>query len=598
MTCSELNNNMRMTIVIILNGADFMKKLSSYLKPYWKTTVLAPLLMLFQVITELLQPKLMADIIDKGVARGNLHYIVQTGTLMIAIALVGVLGGFGAVTFSSIAAQSFGTDLRSDLYKKIQSLSFTSLDRFKTASLITRLTNDVVQVQSVVLSMLRILVRAPLLSIGGIIMALTIDPGLAVILVVTVPILAASLAFVIRKGFPLFGRVQKGLDRVNTVMRENLTGVRVVKAFVRAKYEINRFEKVNQEYTDISIDASRIVGIIMPVMNMVLNLSIIAVIWFGGIRVNYGRMQVGQVMAFINYMTQILFSLMLVGFMLMNVSRAKVSADRIREVLNTETEITDREKTSEGPIQKGLVEFKNVAFRYAGAGGEPVLRNISFTAYPGERVAILGATGAGKSTLVNLIPRFYDATEGQVLINGVDVRDYKLSILRSGIGMVLQESLLFSGTVGENIRWGAPLANDEEVVAAAKAAQAHEFIMKLPEGYDTVIGQRGVNLSGGQKQRVSIARALIKKPTILILDDSTSAVDVATEACLQDALKEIMQSATSIVIAQRISTVLEADKILVMEDGRIVDVGNHRELMAKSPLYQDIYHSQLGREVI
>lgn len=575
-----------------------MKKLSSYLKPYWKVAVLAPLLMLFQVITELLQPKLMADIIDKGVARGNLHYIVQTGTLMIAIALVGVLGGFGAVTFSSIAAQSFGTDLRSDLYKKIQSLSFTSLDRFKTASLITRLTNDVVQVQSVVLSMLRILVRAPLLSIGGIIMALTIDPGLAVILVVTVPILAASLAFVIRKGFPLFGRVQKGLDRVNTVMRENLTGVRVVKAFVRAKYEINRFEKVNQEYTDISIDASRIVGIIMPVMNMVLNLSIIAVIWFGGIRVNYGRMQVGQVMAFINYMTQILFSLMLVGFMLMNVSRAKVSADRIREVLNTETEIIDREKPSEGPIQKGLVEFKNVAFRYAGAGGEPVLRNISFTAYPGERVAILGATGAGKSTLVNLIPRFYDATEGQILIDGVDVRDYKLNILRSGIGMVLQESLLFSGTVGENIRWGAPMATDEEMVAAARAAQAHDFIMKLPEGYDTVIGQRGVNLSGGQKQRVSIARTLIKKPPILILDDSTSAVDVATEARLQDALKEIMQSATSIVIAQRISTVLEADKILVMEDGRIVDVGNHRELMAKSPLYQEIYHSQLGREVI
>lgn len=575
-----------------------MKKLSAYLKPYWKATVLAPLLMLFQVVTELLQPKLMADIVDNGIAHGNLSYIVQTGSIMIGVALVGVLGGFGCVAFSSIAAQSFGTDLRSDLYKKVHSFSFASLDKFKTASLITRLTNDVVQVQGVVLTMLRILVRAPLLSLGGFIMALTINPGLAVILVVTVPILIMSLAYVIRKGFPLFGRVQRELDRVNTVMRENLAGVRVVKAFVRADYENNRFASVNDQYTDIGIKASRIVGVIMPVMTMVLNLSILAVIWFGGIRVNSGNMQVGQVMAFINYMTQILFSLMLVGFMLMNVSRAKVSADRIREVLNSETEITNREHALEVPIEEGRVEFKNVCFRYEGAGGEPVLRDINFTAQPGETVAILGATGAGKSTLVNLIPRFYDVTAGQVLVDGTDVRDYKLDTLRNGIGMVLQESILFSGTIRDNIRWGAENASDEEVIAAAKAAEAHDFIIKLPAGYDTVIGQRGVNLSGGQKQRVSIARALIKKPPVLILDDSTSAVDVATETRIQDAFKKLMNNSTCLVIAQRISTVLEADKILVLEDGCIVNMGNHRELMATSSVYQDIYYSQLGQEVV
>lgn len=574
-----------------------MRKLAGYLRPYWKAVLSAPLFMLFQVVTELLQPKLMADIVDKGIARGDLGYIVQTGLIMIGVALVGVIGGFGCVFFSSIAAQSFGTDLRSDLYKRVQTFSFADLDKFKTASLITRLTNDVVQVQNVVLTMLRILVRAPLLSIGGLVMALAINPGLAMILVVTVPVLVLTLAYVIRKGFPLFARVQKGLDRVNTVMRENLSGVRVVKAFVRSGYEMNRFGSVNDQFTEISIQAIRMVSVIMPVMILVLNLSILAVIWFGGIRVNSGNMQVGQVMAFINYMTQILFSLMIVGFMLMMVSRAKVSADRIGEVLDTETKIKDRENASSSPIKTGRVDFENVYFRYEGAGGEPVLRNITFTAMPGETVAILGATGSGKSTLVNLIPRFYDAAEGRVLIDGVDVRDIKLDQLRREIGVVLQESILFSGTVRDNIRWGRDNASDEEVTEAAKAAQAHDFIAELPEGYDTLIGQRGVNLSGGQKQRIAIARALIKKPAILILDDSTSAVDVATESRIQDAMKTLTVNSTCIVIAQRISTVLEADKILVLEDGQIVASGTHRELMQSSEVYRDIYYSQLGTEV-
>lgn len=575
-----------------------MRRLAVYLKPYRKAAILAPLFMLFQVVTELLQPKLMADIVDTGIAHGDLGYIVRTGLIMITITLVGIAGGWGCVAYSSIAAQSFGTDLRSELYKKIQTFSFTNLDKFKTASLVTRLTNDVVQVQNVVLTMLRILVRAPLLSIGGLIMALTINPGLATILLVTVPVLISTLTVVIRKGFPLFSRVQKELDRVNSVLRENLTGVRVVKAFVRSDHEIKRFGLVNDQYADIGIRAARIVSTVMPLMMLVLNFSIMAVIWFGGIRVNSGNMQVGEVMAFINYMTQILFSLMIVGFMLMTVSRAKVSAERIEEVLSTETDITDRETASGVSIRTGRVDFENVSFRYEGAGGEPVLRNITFTAMPGETVAILGATGAGKTTLVNLIPRFYEVNEGRVLIDGVDIRDIKLDTLRSGISMVLQESILFTGTVWDNIRWGLQDASDEEVMDAAKAAQAHDFITKLPDGYNTLIGQRGVNLSGGQKQRVAIARALLKKPVILILDDSTSAVDVATETRIQAALRKLILNSTCIVIAQRISTVLEADMILVLEHGQIIDSGNHNELIRSSKVYQDIYYSQLDAEVV
>ena len=575
-----------------------MRNLAVYLKPYWKAAVLAPLLMFFQVVTELLQPRLMADIIDTGIARGDLGYIVRIGSIMMAVALIGIFGGIGCMYFSSVAGQSMGTDLRSDLYKKVQTFSFSSLDKFKTASLITRLTNDVVQVQTVVLMALRIFVRAPLLIIGGLIMAMEINPGLAMILVITIPVLVLSLAFIIKKGFPLFAFVQKGLDRVNTVMRENLSGVRVVKAFVRFDYENNRFGEVNDQYTNIGIRAARVVGLIMPVMVLVLNFSILAIIWFGGVRVNNGTMQVGQVLAFINYMSQILFALMLVSFMLMNISRAKVSADRIQEVLDTETEIRNSIDAKDAPITMGRVNFDHVSFRYQGAGGEPLLKDITFTALPGQTVAILGATGAGKSTLVNLIPRFYETTEGRILIDGTDVQDIKLETLRSSISMVLQDSILFSGSIRENISWGREDASDEEIISAAQAAQAHDFIMQFPERYDTIVGQRGVNLSGGQKQRVSIARALIKNPKILILDDSTSAVDVATETRIQEALKKLMADAASIVIAQRISTVLDADVILVLEDGKIAASGTHRELLESSEVYRDIYQSQLGTEVV
>ncbi|MGE5474371.1 MAG: ABC transporter ATP-binding protein [Ignavibacteriales bacterium] len=575
-----------------------MKKLAKYLKPYWKAVALAPFFMLLEVVTDLLQPTLMADIVDKGIKNGNISYIIYIGLIMIGTAFIGILGGFGSTFYSSRAALNSSADLRLDLFKKVQAFSFDSLDKFSTASLITRLTNDVVQLQNFVLVMLRIMVRAPLLCIGGIIMALMLNAQLALILLAAIPILALALGYVIKKGFSLFSTVQKKLDKVNSVVRETLTGVRVVKAFVRADYENNRFGNANTDLKNVTINASRVIGLTMPLMILIMNLSLIAVIWFGGIKVNNGTMQVGQVIAFVNYMIQILFSLMMMAFMLMMVSRAKASADRVAEIIDTEIDIKDPSEAYCKEIKEGRVVFDNVSFRYAGAGGDPVLKNISFSVSQGETIAILGATGSGKSTLVNLIPRFYDVTSGRVLIEGIDIRNISLKTLRNSIGMVLQESILFTGTIMDNIRWGKEDASDEEVIEASKAAQAHEFITGFPEGYNSVLGQRGVNLSGGQKQRLAIARALLKKPAILILDDSTSAVDMGTEARIQSALKVIMKNSTCFVIAQRISTVIEADKILVLEEGEIVDIGTHQELLQRCEIYQDIYNSQMGEEEV
>ncbi len=575
-----------------------MKKLAVYMKPYWKTAVLAPVMMLLEVVMDLLQPTLMASIIDRGIANGDMDYIIRTGLLMVGVAAIGMLGGAGCTLCSSIASQSFGTDLRLEMFRRIQTFSFDNLDKFNTASLITRLTSDVMQVQTVALAMMRMLVRAPLLSIGGIIMALAINPGLALILLFTVPLLVVTLAVVIKKGFPLFSAVQKKLDRLNAVMRENLTGVRVVKAFVRSGFEQERFGAANSDLRSITVRASRMVGMTMPVMMLIMNLSMVAVVWFGGLRVHAGGMQIGQVMAFINYMVQILFSLMMLAFMLIMVSRAKASVERINEVLDTDVRIKDSVNADAEPIQAGQVDFDNVSFRYEGAGGAPVLKNITFSASAGETVAILGSTGSGKSTLVNLLPRFYEPSEGHIRVDGRDLKDIKLSALRQSISLVLQESILFTGTIRENIRWGDSQASEEAIVEAAKAAQAHDFIVSFPDGYETLLGQRGVNLSGGQKQRLSIARALLKKPRILVLDDSTSAVDMVTEARIQAALKERLAGTTVFVVAQRISSVLEADKILVLEDGEIMDMGTHHELLLRCPVYQDIYHSQIGEEVV
>ncbi|MEK3917174.1 ABC transporter ATP-binding protein [Paenibacillus sp. FSL H7-0331] len=585
-----------------------MLKLLPYLKPYWKATLLAPLFMLLEVYMDLLQPKYMASIVDQGILTGDLAHIQKTGALMLGVALIGLIGGIGCTVFSSTASQNFGADVRKDLFTKVQSFSFGVLDTFKAGSLVTRLTNDVVQVQGVVLMTLRMLVRAPLLAVGSILMAVIISPRLALILAVVIPLLVLVLVIIIRKGFPLFSKVQKKLDIVNTVLQENLTGIRVVKAFVRANYEIKRFRKSNDALMDISIKATRIVMLIMPIMMLIMNASIAAVIWFGGLQTWQGTIQVGDLVAFINYVTQVLFSLMMVSMVLMNVSRAKASAERIHEVMETEPEITNKAHAQTNVIRAGKIEFDHVSFAYntytddkdpnGPTRQENALTNINLVFEPGQTVAILGATGSGKSSLVNLIPRLYDATEGTVRIDGIDVRDMDLTHLRSEIGVVLQEAILFTGTISENIAFGKPNASQEEIEEAAKAAQIHDYIASLPDGYQTIIGQRGVNLSGGQKQRVSISRAILVQPAILILDDSTSAVDLGTESRIQKALKNQTKRSTRIIIAQRISSVLEADTIVVLDEGSVVAQGTHTELMESSPVYQEIYRSQLGKEAV
>ncbi|NMA55431.1 MAG: ABC transporter ATP-binding protein [Firmicutes bacterium] len=553
--------------------------------------------MLVEVLSNLWQPKLMAVIIDQGVEAQDVAFIFQTSLKMIGIALVGVFGGIGCTVFASIASQNFGADLRTALFEKVQSFSFTNLNKFKTSSLITRLTHDVVQIQHAVMISLRMLVRAPLMSIGGIFMALTINARLGAILLVAIPILLILLVVVANQAFPLFTKSQQSLDRVNAIMQENLAGIRVVKAYVRADQEQARFGTASLRLRDITVRAARIIALAMPIMMLIMNFSIVAVLWLGGVQVRLGQMKTGQIIAYINYMTQILFSMLMVGMVFIIFSRAQVSAARVNEVLGAKVDIADKQIYTQPvqPIVSGKVEFDRVSFRYPGMGGPPVLKDISLTIEPGTTCAILGATGAGKSTLVHLIPRLYDPIAGKVLVDDRNVKDIPLKTLRAGIGVVLQEATLFSGSIKDNIKWGRPDASDEEVILAATAAQAHDFIMSLPEQYDTQLGQRGVNLSGGQKQRLAIARALIKQPPILILDDSTSAVDLGTEARLQAALAELPEQSTRIIIAQRISSVINANKIIILDDGRIEAEGTHKQLLKTSPIYQDIYHSQVGK---
>ncbi len=575
-----------------------MKKLLSYLKPYWKAALLAPILMLIEVICDLSQPTLLASIVDNGVAKSNLPYILNTGVLMLGIALIGMAGGMGCSVASSIASQNFGASLRSAVFKKIQLLSPLNIDRFKTSSLVTRLTNDITQLQTVVLMSLRIMVRAPLLFIGGIIMAVSLNARLALILTVSIPLLAAVIYYRMKKSTPLFSYMQEKLDRVNAVIRENLSGIRLIKAFVRADHEKKRFATANDELMYATLQAFNLVITMMPIVMLIMNFSIVAVLWFGGWDIDRGNMEVGEIIAFVNYITQILFSLMMIGNILLFVSRASASAERVNEVLDTDIDIKNADNPDFTPLSSGEVAFENVSFGYSGDKNQLVLKEISFHAPSGKTIAILGSTGSGKSTLVNLIPRFYDVTSGQVTVDKRDVRSMDLATLRSGMGIVPQDTILFSGTIKDNIRWGKEDATDEEIIEAARVAQAHEFIMSFPEGYDTQLGQRGVNLSGGQKQRIVIARAIIKKPPILILDDSTSAVDVVTEQRIQKALKEFIRGSTIFIIAQRISSVMDADKILVLNEGRIEAEGTHEELLKSSPLYQDIYNSQLGEGVM
>ena len=575
-------------------------KLSKYLKPYIWYILLAPTLMIIEVCMDLLQPAMMSTIVDDGIlginasgGYGNMDIILITCIKMLIYALIGAIGGIGCTYFSTKASQNFGADLRADLFRKVESFSFAETDKFSTGSLVTRTTNDVNQLQTMLLMALRMLVRTPMQCIGGIIMAISINPKFGLILLILMPILIALVVFFITKTSPLFGKLQQKLDKLNGIMQENLSGVRVVKAYVREEHEVKKFVDANNDYTGTSLKVMRLMAALSPIMMIIMNAATIAVIYIGSLQVEASKMGVGDVIAVVTYMTQILMSMMMMSMMFMNISRAKASYQRIKDVMNTNPSIFSGNEEDK-IIENGKIEFKDVSFKYPLAVGEPVIKNVNLTINAGETVAFLGSTGSGKSSLVNLIPRFYDVTEGQILVDGVDVKDYELDNLRSGIGMVLQEAILFSGSIMENIKWGNPDATDEEAIAAAKIAQADDYISSFPEGYNTMLGQRGLTLSGGQKQRLSISRAVLKKPKILILDDSTSALDMGTEARLQKALKETMVDMTSIIIAQRISSVMYTDKIVVLEKGEIVAVGTHDELMKNSEIYQDIYSSQVG----
>lgn len=557
--------------------------------------ILAPLMMFIEVIMDLNQPKLMSDIIDIGVANGDISYVLNIGFKMIVVAMLGILGGMLCGLFSTLASMKMGKNMRQGLFDKIQSLSFSEIDKFKTSSLITRLTNDVTQVQNMVMMALRGMVRSPLICLGGIIMSLTISIKLSIIFLVVIPLIVVSVILITSKSIPFFIEMQKKIDNVNLVMRENLLGVRVIKAFVIEDKMRGRFSSANDELMDISIKAQSVTILLWPLVTLIMNLSVVAILWFGGNYVNNGSLEIGKIMAFINYLVQIMSSLNMLIMSIINFSRAKVSADRINEVLDVESSIKDREDADK--ISKFDVEFKDVYFKY-NKDSEYVLKGISFKASEGEKIGIIGPTGSGKSSLISLIPRLYDATSGSVMIGNKDVRNLKINDLRKIIGVVLQDTTLFSGSIADNLRFGMEDANEEMMDSATKDAQAFEFITSSNEGYNREVGQRGKNLSGGQKQRVSIARTLIKNPKILILDDSSSALDMATEAKLQNSIKNRMKDATVFLIAQRISAVMDSDKIIVLDNGEIVAIGTHKELIKNCEIYRSIAISQLGEEVV
>jgi len=574
------------------------RKFSIFVKPYRHWAILAPLMMILEVAMDLMQPRLLQRIVDQGIAHGNMPLVIHTGALMLGAAVIGLIGGMACTFFSVLAGQGFGMDLRHAAFSRVQSLSFGNLDKLETGSLITRLTNDITQVQDMLVMMLRVMVRMPLMLVGSLIMGVLTSPKLGFLFLILIPTITAALTVIVRKTSPLFAQVQKRLDGLNTVLQENLSGVRVVKAFARSVHEKQRFRGANERLMDLNITAVRFSAVTMPIMMLCVNVGVVAALWFGGGKVVTGELRVGQVIAFINYLMQTMMSLMMVSMLVTRFARAEASAQRIQEVMTAEPQVQNAADALRIFAPKGQVVFENVSFSYNGDDDDPVLKDISFMAEPGQTVAILGATGSGKSTLVNLIPRFYDPSRGRVTIDGIDVRKISEEALSSQVGIALQESILFSGSIRDNIRYGRPDAGDDEVIAAAKMAQAHDFISGFPGGYDTVVGQRGVNLSGGQKQRLAIARALMTDPAILILDDSTSAVDVSTEARIHQALAHKRYGQTLIIVAQRISTVINADKILVLENGRINSEGSHHELLRTSPVYREIYESQAGNGVM
>jgi ATP-binding cassette subfamily B multidrug efflux pump len=569
-------------------------RMIQFVKPYRVKAVWALILLVGVVIADLLIPRLTQQVIDQGISQQDMPVIVTTSALMLGAAALSAMFSIGNTLLSVRVAIGVATDVRSALVRKVQSFSFGNLDRLQTGQLLVRATSDVNQMQMIVQMSLRILTRAPLWMLGSIGMLITTSTQLSLLMLALLPVILGIIWLFLSRARPLFFSVQQKLDRLNQVLQESLAGVRVVKAFVRDDHEKNRFERANRDLTAENIRVMQLVAVLIPTMMTLVNLGVVGVIWFGGNLVTTGDLSVGEIVASINYMTFSLFPLMMLGGMTGPISAADASAGRIWEVLDSTAEVQNRPDARPLPSVGGRVVFEDVCFSYNHGCDEPVLKNIDLVAEPGQTVAILGATGSGKSSLVHLIPRFYDVEQGRVTLDGVDVRDIPLDALRAEIGIALQETVLFSGTVRDNVRYGCPEATEDKVVAAAQAAQAHAFITSSPDGYDSLVGQRGVNLSGGQKQRIAIARALLTRPKILILDDSTSAVDVETEAEIESALEHLMDDSTTFVIAQRISTVLNADKIVVLDGGRIAAEGTHAELMASSPIYREIYESQLG----
>ncbi len=576
-----------------------MKRYWKYVRPYLSAFIIGPIMMIVEVIGEVVMPLLLSKIIDNGISGGRgISYIIAMGITMVITALCMMGGGVGGAFFAIKASSGFANDLRKDLFNKIQEFSFKNIDQYNTGSLITRLTNDITQVQNMIQMMMRMALRAPGMLIGALIMAFALNAKLALVILCVIPLLAIALYFIMKTAFPRFKMMQKKLDVLNTVTQENLTNIRVVKSFVRETFEQDKFAKSNTNLKDSTISAMKVVIFTMPVMTLAMNITTLAVVWFGGNQIIAGGMTSGVLTAFINYVTQILMSLMMVSMIILNSSRALASAKRINEVLCTEIDLTDENALHKDlTVQQGKIEFRDVFFKYYKNSERWVLENINLVFQPGETIGIIGSTGCGKSSLVQLIPRLYDANRGQVLVDDVNVKDYSLKNLRSGVGIVLQKNVLFSGTIMENLKWGDEAAQDETVYQFAESAQAHGFITSFQEGYETELGQGGVNVSGGQKQRLCIARTMLKKPKILILDDSTSAVDTATEARIRESFRKELKNTTKIIIAQRISSVIDADKIIVMDDGKIVGMGTHAELMQSCEAYSEIFYSQMDKKV-
>lgn len=578
-----------------------LKRYKKYITPYLSAFVIGPLMMLTEVAGEVMLPKFMSMIINNGVASRNVTYIGKMGTLMVLTVLFMAVGGILGAYFSAKASISFTSDMRNDLFRKVQQFSFENIDDYSTGSLVTRLTNDVQQVQNVLMMGLRMALRAPGMFLGALIMAFMMNRQLAVIILIVIPLLLAAILLILKTAFPRFGEMQRRLDRLNSGIQESLTNVRVVKSFVREDHEIEKFSKLNDDLKESSLRALRIVIATMPVMMFAMNVTTLAVVWYGGNIIIAGKMPVGDLTAFTTYIVQILMSLMMLSMVFLQSSRASASMKRINEIFDTEIGLNDdNAENKDKKVTEGRVEFKNVSFGYSGENGRKdlVLEGISFTAEPGQTIGIIGSTGSGKTSLVQLIPRLYDVTGGEVLVDGVNVKEYSLKHLREGVGMVLQKNVLFSGTIEENLRWGNEDAPMEDVIRFSESAQADPFVKTFKNGYDTEMGQGGVNVSGGQKQRLCIARALLKRPKILILDDSTSAVDTATEAKIRESLYHDLKDTTKIIIAQRISSVQEADQILVLEDGKIIGHGTHEELLKTCEAYSEIYTTQIGNQSI